>query len=196
MPRSRQRVNATDRCNGCPASGTPNRSLLRYRHLDWQLMTDTNRRLAALFLSMADLLALQRANPHRIRAYRRAARTLQDLAEDIAVVAERGGLRQIPGIGRDLAAKINEFLATGRIQAYEALRAPLPAEIATWATLPGLNEAVVHYLYFRLGIRTLADLETLARSHLLKTLPGVTASEEELLAAIQTRQKTERGNGS
>lgn len=137
---------------------------------------------------MADLLAARRANPHRIRAYRRAAESLLNLPEEVNVVAERGELRKIPGIGRDLSSKIQEFLTTGTIQAYEELKPPLPSEVSSWTSLPGLSEPVVHHLYFRLGIRTLADLETLVRSHLLRTMPGVTASDEALLAAIQARQ--------
>ncbi|MEK6525762.1 MAG: hypothetical protein AABZ22_02705, partial [Nitrospirota bacterium] len=150
-------------------------------------MTETNRAIAELFRSIADLLAVRRGNPHRIRAYRRAADSLSDLREDVTVVARRGELRHIPGIGRDLSGKIQEFLTTGTIQSYEELKTPLPPEIASWTTLPGLSDTVVQHLYFRLGIRTLTDLETLVRSRLLRTLPGVTASDEDLLAAIHAR---------
>jgi DNA polymerase (family 10) len=158
-------------------------------------MTETNKTLAGLFQSMADLLEVRRKNPHRIRAYRRGAESLLHLSEDVAVVAQRGELRGIPGIGRELSSKIEEFLATRAIQSYENLKTPLPTEIAAWTALPGLSELVVQHLYFRLGIRTLTDLETLVRSHLLRTLPGVTASEDDLLAAIKVG-KAEGRNGS
>ncbi|HKN85640.1 MAG TPA: histidinol-phosphatase [Nitrospiraceae bacterium] len=147
-------------------------------------MTDTNRRLAALFQSTADQLEARRENPHRIRAYRRAAESVLRLNDDIVAIARRGGLKEISGIGKDLAAKIEEFLKTGSIQAYEQLQRPLPPDIATWTTLPGLTDVAVQHLYFRLGIATLDDLETLVRSHLLRTLPGVVVMEEKLLAAI------------
>ena len=153
-------------------------------------MTDTNRTLAELFQAMAELLAIRRANPHRIRAYRRAAESVTGLQEDVAAVAARGELQRIPGIGRDLSSKIQEFLKTGTIESYEELSISLPPEIAAWTALPGLSDTVVQHLYFRLGIRTLTDLETLVRSRLLRTLPGVTASDEDLLAAIQARQRS------
>lgn len=152
-------------------------------------MTANNKALAQIFTSMADLLATQQANPHRVRAYRRAAESLVELEEDISAWAERGALQEIPGIGKDLSARIQEFLKTGKIHAYEELKTPLPSEIADWATLPGLSDNVVQHLYTRLGISTLDDLESLVRSHLLRTLPGVTASDEELLAAIQVRRR-------
>jgi DNA polymerase (family X) len=150
-------------------------------------MKDNNQQLATLFRSMADLLSAQRANPYRVRAYRRAADALLALEEDVAVVAQRQGLEEIDGIGTDLAKKIEEFLGTSTIRAYEELKTPLPAEVKSWATLPGLSESLVTYLYVRLGIRTLKDLEQLIRSHLLRTLPSFAGSEEHLLQAVQQR---------
>ncbi len=153
-------------------------------------MHKQNQRLAALFRALADRLATQRANPYRIRAYRRAADSILALREEITAVAARGTLEDIPGVGRDLAAKIQEFLATGTIRAYEELDQPLPEEVAVWKTLPGLSESLIGYLFYRLGIRTLADLETLVQSHLLRTTPGFTGSEDSLLRAIAAMRKT------
>jgi DNA polymerase (family 10) len=148
-------------------------------------MQESNQHLADLFRSMADLLSAQRANPYRVRAYRRAADALLALEEDVAVVAQRQELEEIDGIGTDLAKKISEFLETGTIRAYEELKTPLPEEVRSWATLPGLSDSLVTYLYFRLGIKTPEALEQLIRSHLLRTLPSFTGSEEKLLQAVQ-----------
>lgn len=150
-------------------------------------MSEHNQQLAVLFRSMADLLSSQRANPYRVRAYRRAADALLVLEEDVAAVAKRHALEEIDGIGTDLARKIDEFLETGTIRAYEELKTPLPPEVRSWATLPGLSDSLVTYLYFRLGIRSLSDLDQLIRSHLLRTLPSFSGSEEELLQAVQQR---------
>lgn len=150
-------------------------------------MQDNNQDLATLFRSMADLLSAQRANPYRVRAYRHAADALLALEEDVEVVARRQGLEEIDGIGTDLAKKIEEFLETGKIRAYEELKTPLPDEVKSWATLPGLSDSLVSYLYFRLSIKTLPDLAQLIQSHLLRTLPSFSGSEEQLLQAIQHR---------
>jgi DNA polymerase (family 10) len=150
-------------------------------------MKENNQQLATIFRSMADLLSAQRANPYRVRAYRRAADALLTLEEDVAAIAGRQALEDIDGIGADLAKKIEEFLETGTIRAYEELKTPLPAEVKSWASLPGLSESLVTYLYFRLGIRTLGDLEQITRSHLLRTLPSFSGSEERLLQAVQER---------
>jgi DNA polymerase (family X) len=152
-----------------------------------------NQQLAALFRSMAELLAAQRANQYRIRAYRRAADSILALEEDITKVGQRQGLEDIEGIGKELAVKIQEFLETGSIRTYEELKTPLPPEVNMWVTLPGLTESLVTYLYFRLGLRTLNDLEQLVRSHMLRTMPGFSGSEERLLEAIKQRTQDRTG---
>jgi DNA polymerase (family 10) len=148
-----------------------------------------NQQVATIFRSMAERLAAQRANPYRVRAYRKAADTLEALQEDIADVAARQTLEDIEGIGKDLADKIKEFLKTGTIQSYEALRTPLPEAVKAWTQFPGLSESLVAYLYTRLCITTLTDLEQLVRSHLLRTVPGFSGSEERLLEAILASQQ-------
>jgi DNA polymerase (family 10) len=147
-------------------------------------ISHNNQRIATIFRAMADLLASQRANPYRVRAYRRAADSLLALEEDVAEVSKRHALQDIDGVGRELSEKIEEFLRTGSIHAYEALKTPLPDHLRMWSKLPGLSESLVTYLYARLGIATLNDLERLVRSHMLRTIPGFTGSEEHLLDAI------------
>ncbi len=146
---------------------------------------DSNNALANLFLSMAALLKNNGENPYRIRAYKRAADTIANLEAPIAELAQNGDLQTLPGIGKDLATKIQEYVETGTIKAYEELTTPLPPAIRQWLLLPGFSEPIVHDVYYRLGIQTLDDLETLARSHMLRTRPGVSVTADELLAAIQ-----------
>lgn len=148
-----------------------------------------NQHIATIFRSMAERLAVQRANPYRVRAYRKTADTIEALEEDIADVAARHALEDLEGVGKDLADKIEEFLRAGTIQAYEALRTPLPDAVKAWTEFPGLSESLVAYLYTRLRITTLTDLEQLVRSHMLRTAPGFSGSEERLLEAIIASQQ-------
>lgn len=138
----------------------------------YNVKAHVNQELSAIFLSMAGLLASRGGNPYKVKAYRRAADSLQNLQEDVTRVADRGTLQSIPGIGKELSAKIQEFLTTGRIRVYEEMKTPLPESVREWIKLPGFSEPVVHDLVFRLGISTWEDLETLAQSHLLQTLQG------------------------
>ncbi len=132
---------------------------------------------------MANELDRLQANPFRIRAYLRAAEAIAVLPEEAAVVARRGELIRIKGIGSDLAQRITAYCEYGRMD-LEKSPDSLPADIATWASLPGLSHPILRYLHDRLQIRTLDDLEALVRSRLLRTLPGVTAADEEILDGI------------
>lgn len=151
-------------------------------------MNNVNQELAAVFASMAGLLASRAENPYKVRAYQRAADSLLNLQEGVGKYAERGEIRTIAGIGKELESKIQEFLSTGRIRAYEELKTPLPDTVREWVNLPGFSEPIVHDLFFRLGMTTWDDLEALAQSHLLQTLPGVGARSEEILEAIRNKR--------
>jgi DNA polymerase (family 10) len=150
-------------------------------------MLEKNQALAAIFRHMADTLAAKQANPHRVRAYRRAALVLSQLQEGVEGLAGGDRLQELPGIGKELSAKIREYLETGTIQAYEELKNPLPPDVAEWTKLPGLTEPIVQHLYFRLRMQSLEDVAALAQSHMLRTLPGFSGDETALLNAIRER---------
>ena len=157
-----------------------------------------NQQIAALFRSIADLLATQRANPYRVRAYRRGADALLALEEDVAEIAKRKALEEIEGIGIDLSEKIEEFLRTGRIQtprSFEDSSAGSSQKLGSITRVslnPSWRTSIVVFI-----LRTLADLEQLVRSHMLRTIPGFSGSEEALLTAIETlrRQATIKKDG-
>jgi len=143
-----------------------------------------NQAIAAEFLRIAATLKHRQANPYRIQAYRRAARLIERLAEDAGDLARRGGLIKIKGIGKDLSRKVIMFCETGWIEEDPVVTRSLPPEVASWLTLPGFTPSLVRHLSERLRIRTLDDLEALVRSRLLRTLPGVTATDEQILEGI------------
>lgn len=151
-----------------------------------------NFEIARLFGLMADLLEVQGANPFRIRAYRRAAQNLESLGEDVEVLAREGRLDDIPGIGEDLAAKIGEYLQTGRIAALEHLRRAVPRGMADLMAVPGIGPKTAKLLYEKAGATTLDRLEALARAGKLRGLPGIRAKTEanilEGLALVRAGQ--------
>ncbi|MFA5027169.1 MAG: DNA polymerase/3'-5' exonuclease PolX [Candidatus Methylomirabilota bacterium] len=145
----------------------------------------SNLEIAGLFSRIADYLEIKGENPFRVRAYRRAAQALEGLAEDVALVAERAGLQAIPGIGKDLAGKIAEYLAAGRIAYLEELHAEIPAGVIDLLGVRGLGPKTARMLYERLGVDSVETLEALASSHRLAGLPGIQArTEENILKGI------------
>ncbi|MBV9849066.1 MAG: hypothetical protein JO250_05180 [Armatimonadetes bacterium] len=85
--------------------------------------TRTNAEVAEVFEDIADILERQGENPFKVKAYRNAVRTLEDLNEPVADIAARGTLRKLPGFGEAIAGKTQEILETGTCELYERLKA-------------------------------------------------------------------------
>src|SRR5688572_14655337 len=122
---------------------------------------------------MASLLEVRGESPFRIRAYQRGAQTLETLSEDVAALAARGALQRLPGIGKDLAAKIQEYLATGRIARLEALREGLPPTFLSLLEIRGLGPRTARALFEQLGIDSIERLEEACRSRRVIGVAGV-----------------------
>jgi len=138
-----------------------------------------NVEIATLFNEIADFLEVKDENPFRIRAYRRAAQALEGLPEDVAAIAERNALQDLPGIGKDLAAKIQEYLSGGRIEYLEGLRKEIPAGVIELMGIHGVGPKTAKLLYEQVGVDSVEKLEELARTHKLAGLPGIKAKTEE-----------------
>src|SRR5262245_37617519 len=128
---------------------------------------------------MASLLEVKGDNVFRVRAYQRAAQTLEALAEDVAALAGRGELTTLPGIGRELATLITEYLKTGRLAPLEAMRAELPPAFLTLLEIRGLGPKTARLLWERLGVDTVERLEALCRSGEILQVPGVRQKTSE-----------------
>lgn len=152
-----------------------------------------NQEIARIFDDIADRLELESGNPFRIRAYRRAALNIESLSRNIEDLST-DELLSIPGIGKDLANKIEEYLATGTMKAYESLKAELPAGLLTLLSVPSLGPKTAKQLYEQLQVQSLDELEKLALEHKLRELPNIKAkTEENILKGIRMLKRgTER----
>ena len=155
-------------------------------------MSVHNADIAKVFGQIADLLEIEAANPFRVRAYRNAARELEMLGVPAADMLARGeDLRELPGIGDDLAAKIAEIVATGSCKALEKLRHELPPTITQLLEIPHLGPKRVRALYDRLGVTTLEQLAEAARSGRIRALEGFgPKTEEAILEALAVHATT------
>jgi len=138
-----------------------------------------NAEIAALFSEIADFLEIKGENPFRVRAYRRAAQAMEGLAEDVAAVADRGELLEIPGIGKDLAGKIQEFLQCGAVEYLEGLRREIPVGVVELMRIHGVGPKTAKLLYEQVGVDSVEKLEELAKEHKLAGVPGIQAKTEE-----------------
>lgn len=121
---------------------------------------------------VAQVLAEQRANPYRVEAYRRAARTVRNFPRPIdEFAAERGivGLRELPHIGESIARAIHQLATAGHLPMLERLRGEADP-VALLATVPGIGGKTAQQLHDVLGLHTLEDLEIAAHDGRLERL--------------------------
>lgn len=148
-----------------------------------------NLAIARVLAEIGDLLEIKNENPFKIRAYRNAADAIVHLPEALASLPPADRLA-IPGIGKDLAAKIGELVETGACRYHRELLEEFPPTILDLLHLQGVGPKTVALLYRGLEIRTLDDLERAAREGRIRALKGMGARKEALiLQALQERQR-------
>ena len=131
-----------------------------------------NLEIAFIFNQIADLLEIQGANPFRVRAYRRAAVSVEGLADNVETIASSGTLRSIPGIGDDLANKIEEYIRTGAIKFHEDLKQEVPLGLAKMVEIPSIGPKTAKQIYDQFKIQTIEELEALCKTDRLLSVPG------------------------
>jgi DNA polymerase (family 10) len=148
-----------------------------------------NASIARVFGEIADLLEIKNENPFRVRAYRTAAETIATLGERVADLPADARLK-LPGIGKDLAAKIGELLDTGGLEYHKALLKEFPPTVLDLLRLQGVGPKTVALLYGSLEIKSLEDLEAAARGGRLRGIKGMGDKKAALiLKAIEDRKQ-------
>ena len=148
-----------------------------------------NPAIARILREIADLLEIKGENPFKIRAYRNCADIAANHPHELSLLDE-AGLREIPGIGKDLAGRIREISQTGDTGFHRELLAEFPATILDLLSLQGVGPKTVATLYRDLGIRTLDDLEKACTDGRIRALKGMGAKKEALiLKALDERKR-------
>jgi len=153
-----------------------------------------NIEIANIFDEIADFLEIEDENPFRIRAYRNAARTVRGLGSDLKdMVAAGEDLTELPGIGKELAAKIREMLETGTVKALVKLQQRIPQSVTEILKLPNLGPKRVRILYHDLKIENLQQLAKAAGQGRIRTLEGFGEKiEKAILEAVEARSQKEK----
>lgn len=154
-----------------------------------------NAEIARRFRELAELLELSAANPFRARAYLNAARTVEEAPGSIAelVYDAPATLRELPGIGEDLATKIEEIVRTGSLTLLDELARQAPQGAVELMHVPGIGPKRARLLSERLGVRSLAGLARAAHAKRVRTLPGFGArTEARILEELASPSLTER----
>ena len=133
----------------------------------------TNAEIANLLLSVAQLLSTQNENPFKIKAYRRAAKTVSNLSESVdELVRSDADLTAYPGIGKAIGGAIREIVHNGgTLAVLEAQRSAVSPEVAALNEYPRLDPKRVARIYKKLGIGSVAELrERLERGEIREQL--------------------------
>ena len=142
--------------------------------------------LSRIFNEIGLILELKGENPFKTRAYYNAARTIENLTEDLAEIIEAGRVSELPGFGAALIKKVEEWSETGTIEFYENLKNTTPPGLFELLRVPGLGAKKINIIYQMLGVTSLEMLEEACNQNRLVSLPGFGAkTQAKICAGIQ-----------
>lgn len=145
-----------------------------------------NKRIAQIIEEIAELVSVE-PYPNvqfEVRAYKKAALTVGTLQEPIEDIYKKGGtpaLMELPGIGKSIAAAIEEYIKTGKIKKYEDLKKKYPIDIGALTSIQGLGAKRAILLYKKLGIKNVDDLKKAIEQHKISKLEGFGEKSEEVI---------------
>jgi len=152
-----------------------------------------NRQLSQIFYEIASFLEME-GIPFKPYAYERVGLVLETLEKDVSQIYKEGGIKaleKIPGVGENIAKKIEEYLNTGKIRYYEDLKKQTPVNMEELTRVEGLGPRRVKVLYQKLGIRNLNDLEMAAKKGKIALLFGFGGkTEKNILEGIAFLKKS------
>jgi DNA polymerase (family X) len=147
-------------------------------------------KIAQIIDEMGTLLELRGENPFRVRAYYSAAQALVNLSGDLSVMIADGSLKEVPGIGDTMHAKIVQLATTGHLPSYDELRRSTPPGLVALLRIPGLGPKKIKALHETLKIESLADLRAAGDAGEIAKLKGFGAkTEAKILEGIAFVEK-------
>lgn len=149
-----------------------------------------NQQLADKLNLIANLLEIKGEVVFKIRAYQRAAESLTSLGTDASDLLANGTLTDVPGIGKAISEKIQELLATGKLEFLENLSQEVPPSLVSMLQIPDMGPKKVSLVWKQLNLTTVEELEAAARAGKLRDLPGMgEKSEQKILAGIESLKR-------
>ncbi|HWJ18916.1 MAG TPA: DNA polymerase/3'-5' exonuclease PolX, partial [Geobacterales bacterium] len=146
-----------------------------------------NKAIANVFYETADLMEINGDDSFRIRSYRRAAEALEGLPQQVSgLIGEPKKLLEIPGIGKGMAANIQELCRSGKLGPHQELLVKYRPSMLELLKIQGLGPKTIALLWSAFQVSDLGGVEKLAREGKLRELPRLSEkSEQEILKAIE-----------
>jgi len=133
-----------------------------------------NQEIAKIFYGIASYLETESV-AFKPYAYEKAAINLETLEEDVEEIYKKGGLKalkSLPGVGKSIAEKIEEYLKTNKIKYYEQLKKKMPFNLEEIIAVEGMGPKKAKVLYQKLGIKNIKDLQIAAKAGKIARLFG------------------------
>ncbi|MFC1512680.1 DNA polymerase/3'-5' exonuclease PolX [bacterium] len=141
-----------------------------------------NEEISDILEKTADLLEIKGDNPFRIRAYRNAARTVASLTHNLVDMVNQGqDLSHLPGIGKDLAGKLEEITKTGTFTLLKQLEKEMDIDIMTLGKIRTLGAQRIKILYKKMGVHNIKDLEKVVKQKKVRALEGFGEKTEKAI---------------
>lgn len=157
-----------------------------------------NLELARIFAQMAQILEFlgDPKDKFKIRALSNVSIALGDVNEDLMKMAAEKRLREIHGVGEGIAAKIEEYIKTGKVGEFELLKKTIPSGFFEMLSIPSLGPKKVKSLNSALNIKTVAELKKAIEEGKVQTLPGFgEKSAKNILEGMKIKSATRRPIG-
>ncbi|TLY37634.1 MAG: DNA polymerase/3'-5' exonuclease PolX [Nitrospirae bacterium] len=146
----------------------------------------TKAAIADILQEIALLLEIKGENPFKAKAYSAAARAVETLPDDPAVLLEKGELQNVKGIGEGISATVRELITSGTSSLHAELQELFPSGLMELADVPGLGAKKIKVIYERLGISTVGELQYACIENRLVDLPGFgLKTQEKILAGLR-----------
>jgi DNA polymerase (family 10) len=150
-------------------------------------MVTSNAGILGMLTELARLTTLDEGSPQsfKVRAYENAIRAIEGYPGEVAPLPAEE-LVAIKGVGSSIAAKIREYVDTGKVAKLEELRRRYPQPLVELMKIPGLGPKTLKTIRARLGVENLDDLRRAIEQQALRGLPGLgRTSEEKIARAIE-----------
>ena len=142
--------------------------------------------VARVLEEIAAMLELKGENVFKVRAYDAGARAIRGFPGDLAAAVRTRELLEVSGIGAGLFSNIETLLATGSLPYYDELRASFPPGLRECLRIPGFGARKAKLLHEKLGIDSVAALETACREGKVASVKGFgPKTEERILRGIE-----------
>ncbi len=141
--------------------------------------------IAVILNEIGAILDLLGENRFKVIAYQNAARTLENLQEDLGQLIQQERLGEIRGFGPHIQEKVVALYKTGKLRYYDELKKSIPVGLIDLLRIPSLGPKKVRMLWTDLQVESVEDLKDRCEKGLVAKLGGFgEKTQEKILEGI------------